>query len=45
MLPIGGDREALNRELSDLDARRKQLNAARGRRTYKRDHGTWPDLD
>jgi hypothetical protein len=44
-ISIGEEREALNRELSSLDVRRKQLNAAKGRRTYRRDHRTWPDLD
>jgi hypothetical protein len=44
-LPIGADREALQKELAHLDRRQHQLTAARGRRTYKREHGHWPNLD
>jgi hypothetical protein len=42
---MGEDRDAVTRYLADLEERRHKLNAAQGRRTFKRANGRWPDLD
>lgn len=38
------ERDALKQRYDELHHLSHLQNAARGRRTYKRDHGDWPDL-
>lgn len=41
-LPVGAERERLWEEYKNLDRLRHELNAARGRRTWKSIYGAWP---
>jgi hypothetical protein len=43
-VPVGEERAVLHKRYDDLHQLTHALDAARGRRTWKRNHGSWPDF-